>query len=108
MVTELKKITGSASSNAPSSTRDVMFRTQLQGDVISCLDSFECMVKKTEQGFVITQNKYGVEEVVKRPSKITKYFTLNIPKKLIDEWSDLGSYKVALDYDCHCVYLIKI
>lgn len=108
MVTELKKITGSASSNTPSSTRDVMYRIQFDMAIRECLQSFECIVKKTEQGFVITQNNKGLDDTVKRPSKITSSFTLNIPKKLVDPWNDLGSYKVALDYDSHCVYLIKI
>ena len=108
MVTELKQITGSRSSNTPTSTRDIMYRVKLNSDVVKCIGGFECIVNKTDIGFVIMQNRYGVDSWAIRPSKITSTFTLNLPKRLVDEWSDLGKYKLEFDYENNCVELIKI
>jgi len=108
MVTELKQITGSRSSNTLTSTRNVMYRIQLNSEVVKCIGGFECMVQKTDIGFVIIQNRYGVDSFVLRPSKITSTYTLNIPKRLVDPWNDLGKYELEFDYENNCVELIKV
>jgi len=110
MVTELKQITGSRSSNTPTSTRDLMYRVQLNSDVVKCVGGFECLVNKSKQGnnFILIPCLPGVDENVKRTSKITSTYTLNIPKRLVDEWNDLGKYELEFDYENNCVELIKI
>lgn len=108
MVTELKQITGSRSSNTLTSTRDLMYRVQLSSEVVKCIGGFECIINKTEIGFVIMQNRYGIDSLDLRPSKITSTFTLNIPKRLVDEWNDKGKYELEFDYENNCVELIKV
>jgi len=109
MVAELKKITGSVSSRLPSSTRDVMYRIQLNSDVVKCLGGgHECLVTKSEKGFVISQYNSDIDGMVKRPSKITMSYTLNIPKRLTDEWNDLVNYELNFDYENNFVELVKV
>ena len=108
MVTELKQITGSMSSNKLTSTRDVMYRIQLNSEVVKCVGSYECLVRKTNKGFLLSQNSYGVLSFERRPSKITTSFTLNLPKRLVDSWNDLGKYELEFDYENNCVELIKV
>jgi len=108
MVTELKQITGSMSSNKLTSTRDVMYRIQLNSDVVKCVGGVECLVRKTNKGFLLSQNSYGVLSFERRPSKITTSFTLNLPKRLVDSWNDLGKYELEFDYENNCVELIKV
>ena len=108
MVTELKQITGSMSSNKLTSTRDIMYRVQLNSDVVKCIGGFECIVNKTSIGFVIMQNRYDIDSLDLRPSKLTTTYTLNIPKRLVDSWNDLGKYELEFDYENNCVELIKV
>ena len=105
---ELKQITGSRSSNTLTSTRDLMYRIQLNSEVVKCIGGFECKVYITDTGFVIMQNRYGVDSYTIRPSKITSTYTLNIPKRLVDEWNDLCKYELEFDYENNCVELIKV
>ena len=105
---ELKQITGSRSSNTLTSTRDVMYRIQLNSEVVKCIGEFECIVNKTDIGFIITQNCYGIDSWAIRPSKITSTNTLNIPKRLVDPWNDLVDYRLEFDYENNCVELIKV
>lgn len=108
MVTELKAITGSNSTSKPNSTRDVMYRVKLSSEVVKCIGGFECLVRKTNRGFMLSQNRYGVLSFERRPSKITTSFTLNLPKRLVDSWNDLGSYSLEFDYENNCVELVKV
>lgn len=108
MVTELKQITGSMSSNKLTSTRDVMYRIQLNSEVVKCIGGFECMVQKTDTGFIISENWVDINSIQKRSPKITKIFALNIPKRLVDEWYELGKYELEFDYENNCVELIKV
>lgn len=108
MVTELKQITGSRSSNTPTSTRDVMYRIQLNSDVVKCIGGFECIINKTDTGFIISENLSDIDSIQKRSPKITKRFALNMPKRLVDEWNDKGKYELEFDYENNCVELIKI
>lgn len=108
MVTQLKKITGSVSSRLPSSTRDVMYRIQLNSDVVKCVGGFECIVNIHDEGYSITAVNTDIDFYNKRPSKITMSYTLNIPKRLIDEWNDLCNYELSFDYENNTVYLIKV
>jgi hypothetical protein len=57
---------------------------------------------------MLSQNRYGVLSFERRPSKITTSFTLNLPKRLLDKWNDIGSYNIEFDYENNCVELIKI
>jgi len=108
MVTELKEITGSASSKSPNSTRDVMYRVKLSSDVVKCIGGFECVVSNTEKGFLIKGYNFNIDCTVKRQSKITASFTLNLPKRLVDEWNDKGSYNLEFDYENNFVELVKV
>ena len=107
MVTELKEITGSNSTAKPNSTRDVMYRVKLSSDVVKCIGGFECVVSKTSRGFLIKGYNFNLDCAVKRQSKITTSFTLNLPKRLVDEWNDKGVYKLEFDYENNCVELVK-
>lgn len=107
MVIELKQITGSRSSNTLTSTRDIMYRVQLSSEVVKCIGTVYCLVFRIKNGFKITQEAFGVD-ASRRPSKITSTYTLNIPKRLVDEWNDLGKYELEFDYENNCVELIKL
>ena len=106
-ITELKQITGSISSNTLTGTRDVMYRVQLSSEVVKCIGTFDCLVFRIKNGFKITQEAFGVD-ASRRPSKITTTYTLNIPKRLVDCWYDLGKYEIEFDYENNCVELIKL
>lgn len=108
MIAELKLITGSASSSLPTSSRDVMYRIKLNIEVVKCIGDFECIAYKTDTGFILMKNRYGVDSFTIRPSKITATYTLNIPKRLVDTWNDLGEYEIEFDYENNCVELIKV
>ena len=107
MVTELKQITGSRASNTLTSTRDLMYRVQLSIEVVKCIGTFDCLVFRIKNGFKITQEAFGVD-ASRRPSKITSTYTLNIPKRLVEVWYDLGKYELEFDYENNCVELVKV
>ena len=107
-ITELKQITGSISSNTLTGTRDVMYRIKLNSEVVKCIGGFECMVQKTDTGFIISENWVDIDSIQKRSPKITKIFALNIPKRLVDPWNELGYYRLEFDYENNCVELIKL
>ena len=85
-----------------------MYRVQLNSEVVKCVGSYECLVIKTNKGFLLSQNSYGVLSFERRPSKITTSFTLNLPKRLVEAWYDLGKYEIEFDYENNCVELIKV
>lgn len=99
------------SNNTITNSREVRFTIQLPDRYFEMIGYRKCNITRLtgNDGFLISEFHESLDDNKNvKPYIISTTRNLTIPKKLVDEWSDLCIYNIFYDFDSKVIYLIKL